>query len=176
MKRHVTKAVSRPGSIIDRLAVTYDRSPELILIPYYLCIFWVDVFGLRALARNLEQHQLLGWGLTLALLLLALLVGAILVAPAFLGGFRRGGSVTAGLRAFPSFLGTYLVLGCSVWVISHHGLIFYPGLRPRGWSGYLLIPLAGVAGFALAAYVGTARRRRHDRLAGLRAHRTRAVG
>ncbi len=176
MKHNVTTTINRPGSRIERLTVLYDRSPELLLIPYYLCFFWLDVFGLRALARNLEKHQLLGWGLTLMLLLLALLVGAILVAPAFLGGFRRGGSVAAGLRAYPSFLGTYLALGCSVWVVSHHGLIFYPGLRPRGWTGYLLIPLAGIAAFSLAAYLGTVRRRRQERLADLRAHRARAVG
>ena len=119
---------------------------------------------------------MLGWGLTLALLFITLLIGTAVVLPAFLAGFRQGGTVSQGLRAFPSFLGTYMVLGCSVWVIREHGLIFYPGLRPRGWLGYFLIPVAGAAGFALAAYMGTAWRRRRVRLAGLRAHRTRAVG
>jgi hypothetical protein len=166
-------------SISHHLSNLFDFFPELLFIVYYAAFFWIDTFGLRSLARNLEERQVLGWGLTLVLLLIALLVGVALVAPAFLGGFRKGGSVLQGFRAFPAFLGTYMVLGCLVWVIREHSLIFYPGLRPRGWLGYLLIPVAGAVGFDLAAYLGTAwgRRRRRVRVSGLRAHhRTRAVG
>ncbi len=176
MKRHFETAGARWGEIAHRLSGIFDRSPELLFIPYYVVFFWIDTLGLRALARSLEERQLLGWGLSLVLLLIALLVGAVLVAPAFLAGFRKGGTVSQGFRAYPSFLGTYMVLGCSVWVIRQHGLIFYPGLRPRGWLGYVVIPLAGAVGFALAAYLGTAWRRRRERIRGLRAHRTRAVG
>ena len=176
MKRHVGTPNAQPGAISHHLSNLFDRSPELLFIAYYAVFFWIDTFGLRTLARSLEERQMLGWGLTLVLLLITLLIGAPLVVPAWLGGFRKRGSVAQGFRAFPSFLGTYMVLGCSVWVIRADGLIFYPGLRPRGWLGYLLIPLAGAAGFALAAYLGTAWRRRRVRLSGLRAHRTRAVG
>lgn len=154
----------------------FALSPELLFIAYYAAFFWIDTFGLRALARNLEERQLLGLGLTLIFLLIALLIALALVAPAFLGGFRKGGSVLQGLRALPAFLGTYMALGCAVWIIRQNGLIFYPGLRPRSWLGYLLVPLAGAAGFALAAYLGTVWRRRRVRVTALRAYRTRAVG
>ncbi len=176
MKRHAEQGNPRTGSITQRLIVIFDRSPELLFIPYYAIFFWLDIFGLRAVSRSLEDNQVLGLGLTLVLLLLALLIGAILVAPAFLGGYRPGGTTGRGLRAYASFIGTYMVLGCSVSVIRQHRLAFYPGLHPRGWLGYLVIPLAGCAGFALAAYLGTVWRRRRERLSGLRAHRTRAVG
>ncbi len=176
MKRHADIVDTGPGNITHRLFAIFDHSPELLFIPYYAIFFWIDTFGLRAIARHLESHQVLGWGLTLLLLLLALLIGAILVAPAFLAGFRPGGTAGRGLRAYACFLGTYMVLGCSVWIIRRHSLIFYPGLRPRGWLGYLVIPLAGCAGFALAAYLGTVWKRKRERVSGLRAHRTRAVG
>lgn len=176
MKRHAANANVKPGGIVQRLTDLFDRSPELLLIPYYAIFFWIDTLGLRAIARHLESHQVLGWGLTLVLLLLALLIGAILVAPAFLSGFLPGGTASRGLRVYACFIGTYIILGCSVWVIRKHSLTFYPGLRPRGWLGYLVIPLVGFIGFALAAYLGTVWRRRRERVSGLRAHRTRAVG